>query len=182
MLTIPPPADGSPVNARTGYTILNSHTGQYSILDRKMPSATRKSNSTRSHTSRRSSKRSSTSSKKSSRTTRLSPTRTVRKRSTVRSTGTRIPHSSSLNPEKLPSSSATFVFECTRQGCGYRTFREERADEGQLRFDIKCPKCHNEEFRCLGKGDYGETSESPNNSTFDFDFSQQSPLGSANSN
>ena len=47
----------------------------------------------------------------------------------------------------------TYVFECTRQGCGYQIVREEKADAGKLRFDLKCPKCHNREFKCLGPGD-----------------------------
>ena len=47
----------------------------------------------------------------------------------------------------------TYVFECTRQGCGYQIVREEKADTGKLRFDLKCPKCHNREFKCLGPGD-----------------------------
>ena len=45
------------------------------------------------------------------------------------------------------------MFECTRQGCGYQIVREEKADTGKLRFDLKCPKCHNREFKCLGPGD-----------------------------
>jgi len=45
------------------------------------------------------------------------------------------------------------VFECTRQGCGYQIVREEKSDTGKIRFDIKCPKCHNREFKCLGPGD-----------------------------
>ena len=47
----------------------------------------------------------------------------------------------------------TYVFECTRQGCGYQIVREEKVDTGKLRFDLKCPKCHNREFKCLGPGD-----------------------------
>lgn len=50
----------------------------------------------------------------------------------------------------------TYVFECTRQGCGYQIVREEKADTGKLRFDLKCPKCHNREFKCLGPGDLPE--------------------------
>ena len=57
--------------------------------------------------------------------------------------------------------SETYVFECTRKGCGYHIWREEKAEPGQLRFDIKCPKCHNEEFRCLGKGDFPQSFSLP---------------------
>src|SRR2546428_2341529 len=56
---------------------------------------------------------------------------------------------------------ATFVYGCTRPGCGYRIVRDERAEYGQLRFDLKCPKCHHQEFRCLGKGDLPETFNIP---------------------
>jgi hypothetical protein len=35
--------------------------------------------------------------------------------------------------------------------------RDEKAEPGQLRNDLKCPKCHHIEFRCLGKGDLPET-------------------------
>ena len=52
-----------------------------------------------------------------------------------------------------------YVFECTRPGCGYRIWRDDKADEGQHRYDLKCPKCHNKEFKCLGKGDLPETFE-----------------------
>src|SRR5215472_12254955 len=51
------------------------------------------------------------------------------------------------------STGVTYVFECTRQGCGYQIVREEKAEAGKLRFDLKCPKCHNREFKCLGPGD-----------------------------
>jgi len=54
------------------------------------------------------------------------------------------------------SSDTTYIFECTRPGCGYRIPREEKAEQGSLRFDLKCPKCHNKEFKCLGKGDLPE--------------------------
>jgi Zn finger protein HypA/HybF involved in hydrogenase expression len=54
------------------------------------------------------------------------------------------------------NSDTTYVFECTRPGCGYRLPREEKAEQGSLRFDLKCPKCHNKEFKCLGKGDLPE--------------------------
>jgi hypothetical protein len=34
-------------------------------------------------------------------------------------------------------------------------------ETGQTRADLKCPKCHHEEFRCLGKGDLPETFTEP---------------------
>src|SRR5437016_11322240 len=36
------------------------------------------------------------------------------------------------------NSDATYIFECTRPGCGYRIPREERAEQGSIRFDLKC--------------------------------------------
>ncbi len=51
---------------------------------------------------------------------------------------------------------ATYVYECTRPGCGYRIVRDEKAEEDDLRFELKCPKCHHQEFRCLGAGDLPE--------------------------
>lgn len=50
----------------------------------------------------------------------------------------------------------TYVYECTRPGCGYRIVRDEKMETGQLRTDLKCPKCHHVEFRCLGQGDLPE--------------------------
>ena len=50
-----------------------------------------------------------------------------------------------------------YIYECTRPGCGYRIWRDDKAGEGEHRFDLKCPKCHNREFRCLGKGDLPKT-------------------------
>jgi hypothetical protein len=55
----------------------------------------------------------------------------------------------------------TYVYECTRPGCGYRIWREEKGEPGQLRSDLKCPKCHHVEFRCLGKGDLPESFQVP---------------------
>ena len=71
-----------------------------------------------------------------------------------------------LESERTPSQhktveEATFVYECTRAGCGYRIWREEKDEAGHLRFDLKCPKCHHKVFRCLGKGDLPETFEAP---------------------
>lgn len=56
---------------------------------------------------------------------------------------------------------ATYVYECTRPGCGYKIVRDEKGEPGQLRNDLKCPKCHHLEFRCLGKGDLPETFQVP---------------------
>jgi len=76
-------------------------------------------------------------------------------------------------------SDATYIFECTRPGCGYRIPREERAEQGSIRFDLKCPKCHNREFKCLGKGDLPETFELPVPTTnIDFDSIKPVDLGS----
>src|SRR5438876_12071055 len=49
-------------------------------------------------------------------------------------------------PSRTPrqqDSDATYIFECTRPECGYRIPREERAEQGWIRFDLTCPKCHN---------------------------------------
>jgi hypothetical protein len=64
-----------------------------------------------------------------------------------------------LRSHRQQSGDTTYVFECTRLGCGYRIPREEKAEQGSLRFDLKCPKCHNREFKCLGKGDLPEDFE-----------------------
>src|SRR2546422_8094543 len=77
------------------------------------------------------------------------------------------------------NSDATYIFQCTRPGCGYRIPREERAEQGSIRFDLKCPKCHNKEFKCLGKGDLPETFELPVPTTnIDFDSIKPVDLGS----
>src|SRR5437660_12221457 len=65
-------------------------------------------------------------------------------------------------PSRTPrqqNSDATYIFECTRPGCGYRIPREERAEQGSIRIEPKCPKCHSKEFKCLGKGELPEASE-----------------------
>jgi hypothetical protein len=76
--------------------------------------------------------------------------------------------------------SETYIFECCRQGCGYRIVREEKAEVGQTRFDLKCPKCHNSEFKCLGKGDLpAESLELPiPTPVIDFDNIDMVDLGS----
>ncbi len=77
------------------------------------------------------------------------------------------------------NSDSTYIFECTRLGCGYRIPREESAEQGSLRFDLKCPKCHNKEFKCLGKGDLPEAFELPVPTTnIDFDSIKPVDLGS----
>jgi hypothetical protein len=55
----------------------------------------------------------------------------------------------------------TYVYECTRPGCGYKIWRDDKGEPGQLRSDLKCPKCHHIEFRCLGKGDLPESFQVP---------------------
>jgi hypothetical protein len=48
-----------------------------------------------------------------------------------------------------------------------------------VRFDLKCPKCHNSEFKCLGTGDLPETFElAVPASTIDFDSINPVDLGS----
>jgi Zn finger protein HypA/HybF involved in hydrogenase expression len=82
-------------------------------------------------------------------------------------------------PKSHGVSSETYVFECTRQGCGYRIVREEKAEVGQARFDLKCPKCHNNEFKCLGKGDLPESLElTIPTPTIDFESIRPVDLGS----
>ncbi len=77
------------------------------------------------------------------------------------------------------TSEATYIFECTRSGCGYRIPREEKSEQGSLRFDLKCPKCHNREFKCLGKGDLPESFELPVPTTnIDLDSIRPVDLGS----
>jgi hypothetical protein len=55
----------------------------------------------------------------------------------------------------------TYVYECTRPGCGYKIWRDDKGEPGQLRNDLKCPKCHHVEFRCLGEGDLPESFQVP---------------------
>ena len=77
------------------------------------------------------------------------------------------------------SSDTTYIFECTRPGCGYRIPREEKAELGSLRSDLKCPKCHHREFKCLGKGDLPASFELPVPTTnIDFDNIRPVDLGS----
>ena len=106
---------------------------------------------------------------------------TVRRRSTNRtkasqkaSTGKTI-----SRIHRQQSSDATYIFECTGPGCGYRIPREEKAELGSLRFDLKCPKCHHRVFKCLGKGDLPTSFELPVPTTnIDFDNIRPADLGS----
>ena len=77
------------------------------------------------------------------------------------------------------TSDTTYIFECTRPGCGYRIPREEKAELGSLRCDLKCPKCHHREFKCLGRGDLPASFELPVPITnIDFDGIRPVDLGS----
>jgi hypothetical protein len=106
----------------------------------------------------------------SSRKTQPRPAASHKKPSHRRS-GAEIVHHKALNEEP-------YVYECTRPGCGYRIWRDDKAGEGEHRFDLKCPKCHNKEFRCLGKGDVPKTFEaSIPISTLDFDNMNPIDLG-----
>ena|SRR5437867_11712227 len=74
---------------------------------------------------------------------------------------------------------ATYVYECTRLGCGYKIWRDDRGETGQLRTDLKCPKCHHLEFRCLGRGDLPESFQVPlPTNLVDFDAVKTSEIGS----
>ena len=82
-------------------------------------------------------------------------------------------------PHHKTLTDTTYVFECTRHGCGYRIWRDDKAEEGQHRYDLKCPKCHNKEFKCLGKGDVPETFNIPiNTEPLDFNSINSTELGS----
>src|SRR5216117_3030015 len=73
----------------------------------------------------------------------------------------------------------TYVYECTRPGCGYKIWRDEKGESGQLRNDLKCPKCHHVEFRCLGKEDLPESFQVPTpTNPVDFDAVKTSEIGS----
>ena len=72
-----------------------------------------------------------------------------------------------------------YVYECTRPGCGYRIWRDEKGEPGQLRGDWKCPKCHHVEFRCLGREDLPESFQVPvPTNPVDFDAIRRSEIGS----
>src|SRR2546425_3527159 len=73
----------------------------------------------------------------------------------------------------------TYVYECTRPGCGYKIWRDDKGEPGQLRSDLKCPKCHHVEFRCLGKGDLPESFQVPiPPNPVDFNAVKASEIGS----
>src|SRR5260370_23847921 len=73
----------------------------------------------------------------------------------------------------------TYVYECTRPGCGYKIWRDDKGELGQLRNDLKCPKCHHVEFRCLGKGDLPESFQIPiPPNPVDFNSVRASEIGS----
>ena len=73
----------------------------------------------------------------------------------------------------------TYVYECTRPGCGYKIWRDDKGEPGQLRNDLKCPKCHHVEFRCLGKGDLPESFQVPiPTNPVDLDAIKASEIGS----
>src|SRR5438093_13326880 len=106
----------------------------------------------------------STSSKKTKGPRTKSSQKQLRKTPRRSSTKRRVKITQSPRPRRPTNKlidSETYVFECTRNGCGYHIWREEKAEPGQLRFDIKCPKCHNEEFRCMGKGDFPQSFSLP---------------------
>ncbi len=70
------------------------------------------------------------------------------------------------------------MYECARTGCGYRIWRDDRGQVGELRFDLKCPKCHNREFKCLGRGEIPETFNLPETTGLDLDAIKPTVLGS----
>src|SRR6267378_5912751 len=96
------------------------------------------------------------------------------------------PHKSSPKTRSQPKRKTTtekeyvtYVYECTRPGCGYKIWRDDKGEPGQLRSDLKCPKCHHVEFRCLGKGDLPESFQVPIPSNpVDFDAVRASEIGS----
>ena len=96
------------------------------------------------------------------------------------------PHKSSPKPSSHPKRKTTtekeyvtYVYECTRPGCGYKIWRDDKGELGQLRNDLKCPKCHHVEFRCLGKGDLPESFQVPiPPNPVDFDAIKASEIGS----
>ncbi len=92
-------------------------------------------------------------SKPTSKSTRRTKTGTrARKASTGKGPArTGIPRRNTGTHKKLEET--TYVYECTRADCNYKIVRDEKAERGERRYDLKCPKCHHQEFRCLGPGD-----------------------------
>jgi hypothetical protein len=96
------------------------------------------------------------------------------------------PHKSSPKTRSHPNRKTTiekeyvtYVYECTRPGCGYKIWRDDKGEPGQLRSDLKCPKCHHVEFRCLGKGDLPESFQVPiPPNPVDFNAVKASEIGS----
>jgi hypothetical protein len=88
----------------------------------------------------------------------------------------------SSRPKRKPTTEkeyVTYVYECTRPGCGYKIWRDDKGEPGQLRNDLKCPKCHHVEFRCLGKGDLPESFQIPiPPNPVDFNSVRASEIGS----
>jgi hypothetical protein len=143
-----------------GNTILKVES--FKCLETQLPETNRKTSSRKKSVSKRS----------SSQKRKSSGTSSVRKLRTAR-------HGTAHRSRSHGAIGETYVFECTRQGCGYRIVREEKAEVGDVRFDLKCPKCHNGEFKCLGKGDLPESLElSLPGSTLDFNSIRPVDLGS----
>src|SRR6266849_376388 len=91
------------------------------------------------------------------------------------------PKTSSHSTRKITTKKEyiTYVYDCTRPGCGYKIWRDDKGEPGQVRNDLKCPKCHHVEFRCLGKGDLPESFQVPISSNpVDFDAVRSSEIGS----
>src|SRR3989442_12637466 len=55
----------------------------------------------------------------------------------------------------------TYVYECTRPGCGYKIWRGDKGVPDGLRRDLKGPKSHHVEFGGFGKGDLPESFQVP---------------------
>src|SRR5881409_3566138 len=76
----------------------------------------------------------------------------VKRTSKVRNaTGTKHTKTTRTAPKSL--NETTYLYECTQADCNYRIVRDEKGEHGERRYDLKCPKCHHQEFRCLGPGD-----------------------------
>jgi|SRR2546426_3507266 len=110
----------------------------------------------------------------------------AKSKTTARSRKSSHPRKSTLKNSSHPrrktvakKEDVTYVYECTRPGCGYKIWRDDKGELGQLRTDLKCPKCHHVEFRCLGKGDLPESFQVPiPTNPVDFDTVKTSEIGS----
>ena len=80
-----------------------------------------------------------------------SRTRVKRTTKVKRATGTK--HTKITRTDHKGINEATYIYQCTQADCNYRIVRDEKAEQGEKRYDLKCPKCHHQEFRCLGPGD-----------------------------